>query len=58
MPMVRVLYFASLREQRGCSEEPIEARPGETLGELYARLFPVGPQGRMPVAYAMILASG
>ena len=49
---VRVRYFASLRELRGADEEMVELKPQETLGELYERLFPAGPHGRLPVAYA------
>ena len=52
MPSVRVLFFATLREQRGCQEERVEITPGETVEALYHRLFPAGPQGRVPVAYA------
>ena len=43
--MVRVRYFASLRERRGTDVEDVALRPGETLGELYLRLFPAGPAG-------------
>jgi molybdopterin converting factor small subunit len=50
---VRVRYFAALRERRARDEEEIEVRPGETLGEVYARLFPPGPDGQvLPVAFA------
>ena len=50
--MVRVRYFASLREQKGTEVEEVALRPGETLGALYLRLFPPGPAGVLPVAYA------
>ncbi|MEZ4238842.1 MAG: MoaD/ThiS family protein [Myxococcota bacterium] len=46
---VRVRYFASLRERKAVDEEDVELLPGETLGALYARLF---PGDRVPVAYA------
>ena len=48
---VRVLYFAGLRERRGVAEETVEVDPGTTLGDLYARLFPPGAEGAIPVAY-------
>ncbi len=49
---MQVLYFASLRESRGCREETVSIEPGETLGALYGRLFPPSPEGVLPVAYA------
>ncbi|MFT4621610.1 MAG: molybdopterin converting factor subunit 1 [Myxococcota bacterium] len=52
MPTVQVLYFAALRERRGRSAEQVEVPAGTTLGALYATLFPPGPQGALPVAYA------
>lgn len=52
MPTVTVLYFATLREQRGCSQETLEVSAGTSLGDLYTRLFPPGPEGALPVAYA------
>jgi molybdopterin converting factor small subunit len=51
MPTVTVRYFASLRERRGVQSEDIEFESGETLQQLYARLFPPGPLGTVPVAY-------
>lgn len=53
MATVSVLYFASLREQRGCNEESVTVQDGETVQALYHRLFPAGPRGRVPVAYAV-----
>jgi molybdopterin converting factor small subunit len=50
--VVRVRYFAALRERRKTDVEEIELLPGETLGALYLRLFPPGPEGVLPVAYA------
>lgn len=49
---VRLRYFAVLREQRGRDEEWVEVNEGETLGALYARLFPPSPAGVLPIAYA------
>lgn len=49
MAVVRVRYFAALRERKGLEREDVELLPGETLGALYARLF---PPGDLPVAYA------
>ncbi len=53
MATVSVLYFASLREQRGRTQEAVELHDGETVEALYHRLFPTGPLGRVPVAYAV-----
>lgn len=50
---VRVLYFASLRERRGRGEERVAVEPGCTVQELYARLFPAGPDGALPVAFTV-----
>jgi sulfur-carrier protein len=47
-----VRYFATLRERRGRDDEWVEVRPGETLGALYARLFPPTAEGSLPVAFA------
>ncbi len=51
MSTVRVRCFAALRERVGAGELTVELLPGETLGALYDRLFPAGPQGALPVAY-------
>ncbi len=53
MAAVTVRYFAMLREQRGCDDELIEVAEGTTVEQLYHRLFPAGPLGRLPVAYAV-----
>ena len=45
-------YFAALRERRNTDTEDVALLPGETLGQLYLRLFPPGPEGVLPVAYA------
>lgn len=49
MGTVTVRYFAVLRERRGVEEEAVELREGETVADLYARLF---PEPRVPVAFA------
>ncbi len=48
MPTVTIRCFAALRERagRGSWEEPLG--PGETVHDLYVRLF---PPGELPVAY-------
>jgi len=48
-----VRHFAVLRERRGCDEEQVEVQAGETVAALYARLFPPGPDGALPVAFAV-----
>lgn len=50
---VRVRYFAVLRERLGCDEELVSIAPGETVAALYTRLFPPGPEGALPVAFAV-----
>lgn len=50
---VTVRYFAVLRERRGLDEERVDLRPGETVGGLYARLFPAAGGARLPVGYAV-----
>ena len=50
---VQVRYFAVLRERRGCDEEALAIRLGETVGALYARLFPAGADGVLPVMFAV-----
>lgn len=52
MATVHVRYFATLREWKGCECEEVALMPGETLGQLYSRLFPPRPDGILPVAYA------
>lgn len=51
--LVRVRHFAVLRERRGCEEESVDVPAGETVAALYARLFPPGPDGALPVAFAV-----
>jgi len=53
MPTVTVLHFAVLRERRGVGQEAQEVEAGATVQQLYDRLFPAGPQGRLPVGYAV-----
>jgi molybdopterin converting factor subunit 1 len=50
---VMVRYFAGLRELRGCGSEALELDGQSTVGELYAHLFPPGPQGTLPVMFAL-----
>lgn len=52
MATVTVLYFAVLRERRGRASEVVHVAEGTTVSELYAGRFPVGPEGRLPVAFA------
>ena len=51
---VRVRYFASLRERKQRDEELVDPIAGETLADLYARVFPDPSPGaaRLPIAYA------
>lgn len=49
---VCVRYFAALRERRGREQEWVEVYSGETLGQLYARLFPQESAALLPVAFA------
>ena len=53
MGAVTVRYFAMLREQRGCVDEVVQVAEGTTVEQLYHDLFPAGPLGRLPVAYAV-----
>ena len=50
---VTVMFFAMLREQRGASEAQVTLEGPETVGALYARLFPPGAAGALPVAFAV-----
>jgi len=52
MARVTVRYFAVLREWRGTDHEQVDVLPGETAAALYARLFPPGPAGALPVGFA------
>ena len=52
MPTVTVLYFAVLRERRGCERESIEVPEGATLREIYEGIFPPTPEGILPVGFA------
>jgi len=52
MPTVTVRYFAALREWKGCDSERVEVAAEETVRDLYLRLFPPGPLGTLPVAFA------
>lgn len=50
---VHVRYFAVLRERRGRDEESVEVPAGTTVSTLYETLFPPGPAGVLPVAFAV-----
>lgn len=50
---VVVRHFAMLRERRGVPSEELDVAPGTTVGELYRALFPPGPEGALPVMYAV-----
>lgn len=50
---VLVRHFAQLRERRGRADETLELEPGVTVGALYRSLFPPGPEGVLPVLYAV-----
>ena len=53
MPTLSVYYFAALRERKGCDMETVEAEAGETVHQLYLRLFSDSTQERIPVGYAV-----
>lgn len=53
MPQVTVRHFAQLREQRGCEAEQVQLHAGCTVAEAYRELFPPGPQGALPVGFAV-----
>ena len=53
MATIRVLYFATLREQKGLACEELQVTQGTTAGALYEQLFPPGPRGALPVAIAV-----
>lgn len=50
---VDVRYFAVLRERRGVEVETLDVDEGTTVSQLYARLFPAGQQGSLPVLFAV-----
>ena len=50
---VHVRYFAVLRERAGRSEDTVQIDPGTTATELYRVLFPPGPDGSLPVMFAV-----
>ena len=52
MITVTVHYFAALRERRGLETESMQTSETTTIGRLYAQIFPPGPDGALPVAYA------
>ncbi len=50
---VHVRHFSVLRERRGAAEETVEVDPGTTVKALYGELFPPGPEGTLPVLFAV-----
>ncbi|MCB9777769.1 MAG: MoaD/ThiS family protein [Alphaproteobacteria bacterium] len=46
-------WFAVLRERRGADEEQVQVAPGTTAAALYRQLLPPGPQGALPVMFAV-----
>jgi len=50
---VTVLLFAGLRERLGADRSEQTVAAGTTVADLYAQMFPVGPQGRLPVMFAL-----
>jgi len=54
MPTVRVRYFAMLRDIRSAEgEEDFELPEGWSVAAIYAELFPPGPEGAIPVGFAV-----
>lgn len=53
MPQITVRYFAVLREHKGREEERVDVPEGATPASVYAALFPPGPAGTLPVAFAV-----
>ena len=50
---VTVHYFAVLKERAGCDQAVVEVQSPSTVGGLYAQIFPPGPQGVVPVMFAV-----
>ena len=50
---VVVRYFARLRELRSCASEEVSLEGSTSVSALYARLFPPGPSGVLPVMFAV-----
>ena len=50
---IHVRHFSILREQRGRQQEDVEVEDGTTAEMLYLQLFPPGPDGALPVLYAI-----
>ena len=50
---VVVRYFARLRELRSCTSEEVELAGPTSVSGLYAQLFPAGPEGVLPVMFAV-----
>lgn len=50
---VLVRYFARLRELRACGSESLELDGPTSVSGLYVQLFPPGPEGALPVMFAV-----
>ena len=53
MNRITLRYFAVLRERRGTDSEVLMVEEGSTLSEIYTQLFPPGPEGALPIAFAL-----
>ena len=53
MARITLHYFAQLRERRGVDTEELELETPVTAAQAYATLFPPGPQGALPVGFAV-----
>ena len=52
MSQVTVRYFALLREKKKTDHEVVEFQDGQSIGDLYAHLFPKLSNGGLTVAFA------
>jgi len=52
MATIQILYFAALREHRGCTQEELEVEDGSSLAQIYGEIFGDSPLHAMPVAFA------
>jgi molybdopterin converting factor small subunit len=53
MARITLHLFAQLRERRGVDTEELEIELPVTAAEAYAQLFPPGPEGVLPVGFAV-----
>lgn len=53
--MIRVLFFARLREQLDCAETQLEAVPEDTVTKVRERLVAEHPHWREPLSQAGLL---